>query len=90
MSDSTPTTAMTPEQLRLARHALGLPNNLMRSYRNRFLAAGQSELEWREMVHRGHAKLGAGTNTGTWFSLTLEGARAALSPAETLDREDFA
>jgi len=30
---------MTPEQIRMARSALGLPNGMKRSYRNRYTAA---------------------------------------------------
>lgn len=81
---------MTPQEVQLARHALGLSNGIRRSYRNRFLAAGVTETEWREMARNGHAKAGAGTSTGTWFSLTRDAAQAVLLPGETLDPEDFA
>jgi len=89
MTDASKTADLTAEQLELARHALGLPNNLMRSYRNRFLAAPPLEGVWREMVCRGLATVGSSTSTGTWFSLSRQGASAALLPAETLDLEDF-
>lgn len=81
---------MTPEQLRLARHALGLPNKARRSYRNRFYAGGQHP-EWRAMEAAGLAEADTiPTATGmTWFWLTRAGAEAALDPGERLCREDF-
>ena len=44
--------SLTPAQLELARHALGLPNDRRRSYRNRYLAGGGSP-EWDAMVEAG-------------------------------------
>lgn len=83
-------TPMPEAHLKLARNALGLPNEGRRSYRNRFLAApGDNQALWIEMVAAGHATPGAGTSVGHWFYLTEDGARAALKPGETLDREDF-
>lgn len=82
---------MSPEQLKLARHALGLPNNFMRSYRNRY-AAGigtTQEAAWDDLVSKGMAERGTNGIAIVGFCLTLEGAKAALEPAETLDREDF-
>jgi hypothetical protein len=34
------TPELTPRQIELARHALGLPNQYKKSYRNRFVAGG--------------------------------------------------
>lgn len=43
---------LTPAQRELARHALGLPNDRKRSYRNRFIASkGHADFaEWEVMV----------------------------------------
>lgn len=76
---------MTPEQKKLARHALGLDNSAAkgRSYRNRYFShAGNPE--WVAMVEAGEA-----TVNGPWFHLTRSGAEAALNPREKLDPEDF-
>lgn len=80
---------LTPAQLALARHALGLPNPRRRSHRNRFLAGAGDEPAWRDMVQLGLAKLGAGTSAGHWFCLTPAGAAGALEPWELLAPEDF-
>ncbi|WP_342152282.1 hypothetical protein [Methylorubrum sp. SB2] len=80
---------MTPRQLELARHALGLPNRTRRSYRNRFLAGGESP-EWRAMVAAGQAERAEPDEHGrTWFWLTTAGALAALGKGERLCPEDF-
>ncbi|MGU9981546.1 hypothetical protein ACJ4V0_16035 [Phreatobacter sp. HK31-P] len=83
---------MTPVQIELARHALGLPNKTMRSYRNRYFCApgGMIGVAWGEMVQAGFAAVD--TNSGgqnACFSLTPEGARLALIPFERLCPEDF-
>lgn len=79
-------TQLTPEQLPLARHALGLPNDRGRSYRNRYhVSGGDRQAAWIAMVDSGLA-----TREGSrGFSLTEAGARAALKPGETLCLEDF-
>jgi hypothetical protein len=87
-------TEMTPRQIDLARHALGLPNKAGRSYRNRFVAGeGHTDYpNWTAMVEAGHAKRrksGALADSDDLFLLTEAGARAALKPGERLDPEDF-
>ena len=49
---------MTPSQRELARHALGLPNKMRTSYRNRFVAGhGHDDYDdWREMCSAGYAE----------------------------------
>lgn len=80
---------MNLEQIRLARHALGLPNDRRQSYRNRFLAGGE-HAEWRAMEAAGLAEADTTGGKGmTWFWLTREGAEAALEPGESLCPEDF-
>lgn len=85
---------MTPAQITLARHALGLPNRANQTYRNRFCAGkGHTDYaKWNALVSaglatatRGEGGLG-GQDT---FSLTLAGATAALQQGETLCPEDF-
>lgn len=83
---------MTPRQRKLSRHALGLPNNRRRSYRNRFFVpADHPECdEWKALVDAGLAKhRGTEGRAGEMFTLTLEGAQAALLKHETLCHEDF-
>lgn len=79
---------MTPRQIDLARHALGLPNDQQRSYRNRFWAGpGHTDYpEWEKMVARGVA---AKNQTVPGFHLTKTGAEQVLEPGESLDPEDF-
>lgn len=83
---------MTPGQKRLARHALGLPNDERRSYRNRFYVSphGGDFLRWVEIVNAGRA-VHHPSNAGALdlFCLTRTGAEAALEPGETLCPEDF-
>lgn len=86
--------AMNQEQLALARHALGLPNDNGKSYRNRFYAAVNTRdwQQWNNMVERGLAdkeKCDGSTVKHCWFWLTREGATLALMPRESLDAEDF-
>lgn len=80
---------MTPRQIELARHALGLPNRTKQSYRNRFVAsAGHGDFaDWEAMVAEGVAKRDDGPTFCFW--LTLEGAHNALLKGERLDLEDF-
>lgn len=85
---------MTPEQIELARHALGLPNDKRRSYRNRFIAGpGHRDYPaWVQMITDGNALryTRAGFAAGAdLFVLTAVGAVAALQPNERLDQEDF-
>ncbi len=86
---------MTDRQRELARHALGLPNKMRTSYRNRFVAvSGHDDYEdWLRMVLDGYAEMrDHGTLPyagGSLFWLTETGARQALNPREKLDREDF-
>jgi len=85
---------MTPDQTELARHALGLPNERKRSYRNHFVAGlGHTDFEdWLAMTEAGEArrrekaKFCGGDDV---FWLTPTGARLALKAGETLDPEDF-
>lgn len=84
---------MTPEQKPLARHALGLPNRVKTSYRNRFYAGAMDAPEWRAMVAAGLANSEPVSHTSipdyTFFWLTPEGATAALEKGEKLCAEDF-
>lgn len=85
---------MTPPQIELARHALGLARKPI-SYRNRFVAGiGHSDYDaWLDMVEQGAARRRPGEKLpfggDDLFHLTLAGAREALKPGETLDPEDF-
>ncbi len=85
---------MTPRQLDLARHALGLPNKRRQSYRNHFVTGDWSVDygDWQAMVAAGLARRRAGnalTGGDDLFWLTKEGATAALKRGERLDPEDF-
>lgn len=85
---------MTPRQKELARHALGLPNKMRMSYRNRFIAGvGHNDYEdWLAMVADGYAGMREGKSLpygDSTFWLTEHGAQMALEPREKLDREDF-
>lgn len=83
---------MTPAQLKLARHALGLPNKWRISFRNRFAADRRTPdyLTWRSIVDAGHAlRWPWHYSYGDHFCLTRAGAEAALLAGEKLDPEDF-
>jgi len=85
---------MTPRQIELARHALGLPNRRGVAYRNHFVAGpGHRDFsDWNEMVSSGCATVRRAVKTiggQDFFSLTSNGAYAALKPGERLDPEDF-
>lgn len=85
---------MTPEQRDLARHALGLDGRRKRSYRNYFVTgSGASDhAAWMAMRDAGLAwrrQVNQLTGGDDLFGLTLNGARAALEPGETLCSEDF-
>jgi hypothetical protein len=83
---------MTPAQIKLARHALGLPNDHRRSYRNRYFApiGGIAYVEWCDMVADGLArgKEEAGSSLALFY-LTVAGAARVLNADETLDIDDF-
>jgi hypothetical protein len=85
---------MTPRQIELARHALGLPNINRQSFRNRFCAGKghRDHAAWNAMVSAGLATVrrneGALGGQDT-FSLTPDGAREALQTGEELCPEDF-
>lgn len=88
-------TLLTPAQRKLARHALGLPNDRKRSYRNRFVSTvcpGNYD-HWCAMTDAGLAIAGPTQRNGiqslVTFWLTKIGADAALEPGESLDPEDF-
>lgn len=81
-----------PTVVRLARHALGLPNSRRRSYRNRFFAAVGSKdyREWRAMTDAGHAlRYPWRFSLGDLFVLTRAAAEIVLTRLERLDPEDF-
>lgn len=85
---------MTPEQIGLARHALGLSPFRKTSYRNHFVAGtGHPDYEnWRAMVSAGWARQREKqphTGGQDVFWLTLAGALQALRDGEKLDEEDF-
>lgn len=90
---------MTPKQIELARHALGLDGKRKQSYRNRFFAGpGHDDFEdWQEMVSAGFAKVWQvpkgwmvpGQVADHQFRLTRAGAEAALRKGERLCPEDF-
>lgn len=76
---------MDSEQLKLARHALGLDKDWARgvSYRNRFIA-GEREPVWDKMVEAKYATYDKGV-----YRLTRLGADLSLFPGESLCPEDF-
>jgi hypothetical protein len=81
---------MTSQQKLLARHALGLPNEQRRSYRNRYYTSEGTPAYalWCEMVEAGHAR-GKPEGGRSYFWLLESGARLALDEGETLCSEDF-
>jgi hypothetical protein len=82
---------LTAEETRVARHALGLPNELRRSYRNRYFVGRETPAgrTWAGMVERGLAAADVGAAPRTMFYLTRAGAVAALEAGESLCRECF-
>lgn len=85
---------MTPAQIKLARHALGLPNRNRKSSRNRFFCGpGHADFDnWAEMAEKGLARRREGsaiTGGDKMFWLTHKAAKMALLKGERLDREDF-
>ncbi len=83
---------LTPKQLELMRHALGLPNKKRASYRTYYVVGqGADHAAWTELVALGFAKMRQSTVFGgdDLFSVTRAGAEAALQPGEKLSKEDF-
>jgi hypothetical protein len=92
---------MTPEQIQLARHALGLDTpGRKQSYRNRYLVVPGTATHklWLDMVRRGWAFMGPSLGEdgkihyaggADLFGLSYRGATLALQPGENLDPEDF-
>ena len=82
---------MTPEQRKMARHALGLTEGRKQSYRNRYYVSlgSPDAAAWDDLVSKGLAVRGSDRERSVMFGLTLEGAEAALESGETLDHEDF-
>lgn len=77
---------MNSEQVRLARHALGLDGCRRRSYRNRYyISAGSVHGLWMAMVAQGYAE----TDGDRFFCLTRKGAELVLRSGESLCPEDF-
>lgn len=86
------TTTLTPRERELARHALGLPNEKRRSYRNRYYVGADTPTgrQWCELVARDLAILVRAPKVlCDHFHLTRAGAEAVLEAGETLDEEDF-
>lgn len=79
---------MKPEQKKVARHMLGLPNKHNRSYRNSYIAAPGHE-QYPVLEEMFAKRLARRYGDSLWM-LTTTGAQAALEPGERLDREDFA
>lgn len=85
---------MTPAQIELARHALGLGNGRKVSYRNHYVTGpgGDDYDNWQAMVSAGLARRRDGNQLSGGddvFWLTETGARGALKPREKLDPKDF-
>lgn len=83
---------MSPAQRALCRHALGLPNDGKRSYRNRYYArAGTMQYRsWMAMCRNGLAERNRFVpGELRLFWCTRTGAALALMNNETLDKEDF-
>ncbi len=85
---------MNKKQLKLARHALGLPNGKNLSFRNHFCIGegGDGYEEWEDLVSKGMAVKARGGKewSGDFFYLTLPGAKEALLSHEHISREDAA
>ncbi len=85
---------MTPRQIELARHALGLRPGRLVSHRNHFVAGpGHADYdEWVAMVVEDNAWMRASSvlpDGDMMFHLTRAGAEAALLPGDVLDPEDW-
>lgn len=81
---------MTPQQHRMGRAALGLPNNKRTSYRNRHYTRGEGARhnEWAALADNGLAKR-TQHDGQTIFALTAEGAALVLADGETVRAEDL-
>lgn len=94
MSEVAASRDMTQDELRIARHTLGLdnPNANGVSFRNKFYAS-RGHTDWQtlhDMVGVGWMNLEDEPNgKQTLFWLNRWGAELALMPGEGLDREDF-
>jgi len=75
---------MSERQIGLARHALGLPNEENRSYRNYYHAPKESDNhdQWLGLVRKGLAR-----TEGDRFFLTRRAAKLVLEKGERLDPE---
>jgi hypothetical protein len=83
---------MTPRQIELARHALGLRPGRLVSNRNVFVVDCEADRdEWCAMVAAGTAEIKPLTFSTEWtaFKLTRAGAERALLPGDVLDPEDW-
>jgi hypothetical protein len=82
---------MTPEQRRMARHALGLIDGRKTSYRNRYYAHLGSEkgMAWDSLVEQELAEKIPTDASLTGYFLTLAGAKSVLEQDERLCGEDF-
>ena len=86
---------MTPRQIELARHALGLTNGRKETYRTHFCAGpGHVDFEdWMGLVRGGRASVvvgGAMSGGDHVFRLFRDTAEKVLRPGETLDPERWA
>ena len=86
---------MTPRQIELARHALGLVRHKP-SFRNHFVAGDNHSdfADWEEMVRNGDAKKSDGSKLklsggSHCYWLVRSGAEKALREGESLCPEDF-
>ncbi|RWO06400.1 MAG: hypothetical protein EOS07_22005 [Mesorhizobium sp.] len=81
---------MLPQQRRLARAALGLPNAERTSYRNKHYTSGKGDYHdaWVALQLHGLAVLGTDDGLAV-FRLTRAGARLALEASEKVREADF-
>ena len=85
---------MTPRQIELARHALGLRPTRLISHRNHFVAGpGHPDYaDWMAMVAGGQAVRRESEHLlpgDVMFHLTRAGAELALLPGDILNPEDW-
>lgn len=82
---------MSPEQRRMARHALGLGDDRTVSYRNRYYAHPTTArgIAWEDLAHQGLAERTSAGGGLVCYFLTVAGAKAAIEPGERLCAEDF-
>lgn len=86
---------MTPDQIKLARHALGLDRAHPTAYRNYFVTGeGCADYEaWKQMVANGDATRRDGAKLpfggDDLFNLTKQGADKALQPGEQIGPDCF-